>query len=59
MNKSLTFVKFTNLNIRIMLDFNCTHYFFVDHSIFIIYNKVVKNRQGSTLAREGIVEKAT
>ena len=40
LNKSLTFVKFTNLDIRIILDFNCIYYFFVDCLIFIIYDKI-------------------
>ena len=40
LNKSLTFVKFTNLDIRIVLNFNYIRYFFIDRSIFIIYDKI-------------------
>ena len=29
-----------NLEIRIMISFNCINYFFIDHSIFIIYIKI-------------------
>ena len=40
LNKKLSFVKFMNFDIRIMIDFNCIRYFFIDHSIFIIYIKI-------------------
>ena len=40
LNKSLSFVKFINFDIRIMINFNCTRYSFVDYSIFIIYIKI-------------------
>ena len=40
LNKNLTFFKFTNLYIRIVLNFDCNCYFFIDHLIFIIYNKI-------------------
>ena len=29
-----------NLDIRIIINFNCTRYFFIDYSIFIIYIKI-------------------
>ena len=34
------FVKFTDFDIRIILNFNCIRYFFIDRLIFIIYNKI-------------------
>ena len=40
LNKSLTFIKFTNFDIRIILNFDYIRYFFIDRSIFIIYNKI-------------------
>ena len=40
LNNNLTFVKFTNFDIRIVLNFDYIHYSFVDRSIFIIYNKI-------------------
>ena len=40
LNKSLTFVKFTDLDIRIVLDFDCIRHSFIDHLIFIIYDKI-------------------
>ena len=40
LNKNLSFVKFMNLDIRIMINFNYTHYSFINHSIFIIYIKI-------------------
>ena len=40
MNKNLLFVKFINFDIRIMISFNYTHYFFINYSIFIIYIKL-------------------
>ena len=40
LNKNLSFVKFMNLDIRIMINFNCTHYSFINYSIFIIYIKI-------------------
>ena len=40
MNKSLLFVKFMNLDIRIVINFNCIRYSFIDHLIFIIYIKI-------------------
>ena len=40
LNKKLSFVKFMNFDIRIIIDFNYTRYFFVDYSIFIIYIKI-------------------
>ena len=40
MNKSLLFVKFINFDIRIVINFNYIHYFFIDRSIFIIYIKI-------------------
>ena len=40
LNKKLSFVKFMNLDIRIMIDFDYIRYFFIDCSIFIIYIKV-------------------
>ena len=40
LNKNLTFVKFMNFYIRMMLNFDCIHHFFIDHSIFIIYDKI-------------------
>ena len=40
LNKKLLFVKFTNLDIRIMINFDCTRHFFINRSIFIIYIKI-------------------
>ena len=40
MNKSLLFVKFMNLDIRIVINFNCIRHSFIDHLIFIIYIKI-------------------
>ena len=38
--KSLTFIKFTNLDIRIILNFDCIYYSFINRSMFIIYDKI-------------------
>ena len=40
LNKKLLFVKFMNLDIRIIINFNYIRYFFIDYSIFIIYIKI-------------------
>ena len=40
LNKNLLFVKFMNFDIRIMINFNCIHYFFANRSMFIIYIKI-------------------
>ena len=40
LNKRLSFVNFINFNIQIVIDFDCTHYFFANHLIFIIYIKI-------------------
>ena len=40
LNKKLLFVKFINLDIRIMINFDYIRYFFIDYSIFIIYVKI-------------------
>ena len=40
LNKKLLFIKFMNLDIRIMINFNYIHQFFIDYSIFIIYIKI-------------------
>ena len=40
MNKRLLFVNFMNLDIRIMINFDYIHHFFIDYSIFIIYIKI-------------------
>ena len=40
MNKSLSFIKFMNLDIRIMINFNYIRHFFINYSIFIIYIKI-------------------
>ena len=40
MNKKLSFIKFMNLDIRIVIDFDYIRYFFIDRSIFIIYIKI-------------------
>ena len=40
LNKRLSSVNFMNLDIRIIIDFNCTRHFFIDRSIFIIYIKI-------------------
>ena len=34
------FIKFTNFDIRIVLNFDYTHYFFINHLIFITYDKI-------------------
>ena len=40
LNKSLSFIKFMNFDIRIMINLNCTRYFFVNRLIFNIYIKI-------------------
>ena len=40
MNKNLLFVKFMNLDIRIVRNSNYIRHFFIDYSIFIIYIKI-------------------
>ena len=40
LDKSLSFAKFMDLDIRIVINSDCTRHSFVDHSIFIIYIKV-------------------
>ena len=40
LNKRLSSVNFMNLDIRIMINFDCTRHFFIDRSIFIIYIKI-------------------
>ena len=40
LNKNLLFVKFINLDIRIIITFDYTRHFFIDYLIFIIYNKI-------------------
>ena len=40
LNKSLTFVKFMDLDIRVILNSDCIRHFFINHSIFIIYDKI-------------------
>ena len=40
LNKRLSFINFMNLDIRIIMNFNYTRYFFIDHLIFIIYIKI-------------------
>ena len=40
LNKRLSFVNFMNFDIRVVIDFNCTRYFFIDRLIFIIYIKI-------------------
>ena len=37
LNKKLSFIKFINLDIRIVINFNYTRYFFIDYLLFIIY----------------------
>ena len=40
LNKRLLFVNFINLDIQVVINFNCIRHFFIDHSIFIIYIKI-------------------
>ena len=40
LNKSLSFIKFMNFDIRIVINFDCIRHFFIDYSIFIIYIKI-------------------
>ena len=40
LNKRLSFINFMNLDIRIMINFDCIRYFFVNYSMFIIYIKI-------------------
>ena len=40
LNKRLSFINFINLDIQIIINFDCIRYFFIDYSIFIIYIKI-------------------
>ena len=40
LNEILIIVNFINLYFRVIIDFNCFRYFFVDRSMFIIYEKI-------------------
>ena len=40
LNKKFSFIKFMNLDIRIIINFDYIRYFFIDRSIFIIYIKI-------------------
>ena len=40
LNKHLSFINFMNFDILIMINFDCTRYFFIDYLIFIIYIKI-------------------
>ena len=40
LNKKLSSVKFINLDIRVVINFDCIRYFFIDRSIFTIYIKI-------------------
>ena len=40
LNKKLLFVKFMDLDIRVIINFNYIRYFFIDRSMFIMYIKI-------------------
>ena len=40
LNKSLSFIKFMNLDTRVVINSNCTRHFFIDRLIFITYIKI-------------------
>ena len=40
LNKNLVFVKSTNLYIRVILNFDYIYHFFINYSVFIIYDKI-------------------
>ena len=40
LNKKFSFIKFINLDIRIIINFDYIRHFFIDRSIFIIYIKI-------------------
>ena len=40
LNRNLIMIDFINFYIRVMINFDCFRHFFIDHLIFIIYEKI-------------------